>query len=129
MLEDILNKIIQALGIVADVNLLEKDGKEYIEIVIPAYSASISCKGVYHYRSGSTKQVLTGPALESFLNGKRGVTWDNMPNPAFTMEKVDDSVIEKFKGLAAKKVVLIPLCLTSLKRYCWKNFILLQVNI
>lgn len=37
-------------------------------------STSISYKGVYHYRSGSTKQVLTGPALESFLNGKRGVT-------------------------------------------------------
>lgn len=103
MLEDIPNKIIQSLGIVADVNLLEKDGKEYIEIVIPAYSASISYKGVYHYRSGSTKQVLTGPALESFLNGKRGVTWDNMPNPAFTMKNVDDSVVEKFKELAAKK--------------------------
>ena len=96
MLEDIPNKITQSLGIVADVNLLEKDGKEYIEIVVPAYSTSISYKGVYHYRSGSTKQVLTGPALESFLNGKRGVTWDNMPIPAFKMEDVEDSVVKKF---------------------------------
>ena len=103
LLEDIPNKITQSLGIVADVNLLEKDGKEYIEIVVPAYSTSISYKGVYHYRSGSTKQVLTGPALESFLNGKRGVTWDNMPIPAFKMSDVDDSVIDKFKELAAKK--------------------------
>jgi ATP-dependent DNA helicase RecG len=47
--------------------------------------------------------VLTGPALESFLNGKRGVTWDNMPIPAFTMADVEDSVISKFKELAAKK--------------------------
>lgn len=103
LLEDIPNKITQSLGIVADVNLLEKDGKEYIEIVVPAYSTSISYKGVYHYRSGSTKQVLTGPALESFLNGKRGVTWDNMPIPAFKMEDVEDSVVKKFKELAAKK--------------------------
>ena len=48
LLEDIPNKITQSLGIVADVNLLEKDGKEYIEIVVPAYSTSISYKGVYH---------------------------------------------------------------------------------
>lgn len=103
LLEDIPNKITQSLGIVADVNLLSKDGKDYIEINVPAYSASISYKGVYHYRSGSTKQVLTGPALESFLNGKRGVTWDNMPIPAFTMADVEDSVINRFKELAAKK--------------------------
>ena len=103
LLEDIPNKITQSLGIVADVNLLEKDGKEYIEIVVPAYSTSISYKGVYHYRSGSTKQILTGPALESFLNGKRGVTWDNMPIPAFKMSDVEDSVVNKFKELAAKK--------------------------
>ena len=103
LLEDIPNKITQSLGIVADVNLLSKDGKDYIEINIPEYSTSISYKGVYHYRSGSTKQVLTGPALESFLNGKRGVTWDNMPIPAFTMADVEESIISRFKELAAKK--------------------------
>ena len=31
LMEDIPNKITQSLGIVADVNLLEKDDKEYIE--------------------------------------------------------------------------------------------------
>lgn len=115
LLEDIPNKITQSLGIVADVNLLEKDDKEYIEIVVPAYSTSISYKGVYHYRSGSTKQVLTGPALESFLNGKRGVTWDNMPIPAFTMADVEDSVVNKFKELAAKKGRIEPSLLEESK--------------
>ena len=114
-MEDIPNKITQSLGIVADVNLLEKDGKEYIEMVVPAYSTSISYKGVYHYRSGSTKQVLTGPALESFLNGKRGVTWDNMPIPAFTMADVEDSVVNKFKELAAKKGRIEPSLLEESK--------------
>ena len=100
---------------ILDVNLLEKDDKEYIEIVVPAYSTSISYKGVYHYRSGSTKQVLTGPALESFLNGKRGVTWDNMPIPAFTMADVEDSVVNKFKELAAKKGRIEPSLLEESK--------------
>lgn len=103
LLEDIPNKITQSLGVVADVNLLTKNGLEYIEIVIPPYTTGITYKGVYHYRSGSTKQILTGPALESFLNGKRGATWDSMPLPAFSMNDVDDTLIERFKMLASKK--------------------------
>lgn len=67
LLEDIPNKITQALGIVADVNLLQKDGKDYLEISVPPYSTGISYKGVYHYRSGSTKQILTGPALDFLM--------------------------------------------------------------
>ncbi len=115
LLEDIPNKITQSLGIVADVNLLSKDGKDYIEINVSAYSTSISYKGVYHYSSGSTKQVLTGPVLESFLNGKCGVTWDNMPIPAFSMADVEDSVISRFKELAAKKGRIEPSLLEESK--------------
>lgn len=103
LLEDIPNKITQSLGIVADVNVLIEDDKEYIEIVVPSYSIGITYKGVYHYRSGSTKQVLVGPALENFLQGKRGMTWDNMPLPVFTMDDVQDNMVEKFKKMAAEK--------------------------
>ena len=101
LLEDIPNKVRDAMGIIVGVNLLVKDGKEYIEIDVPAYPIGISCKGVYYYRSGSTRQVLTGPALEAFLMRKRGATWDSLPLPAFTMAEVDDSVISRFKRLAA----------------------------
>ena len=58
LLEDIPNKIHNAMSIVVDVNLLSQDGKEYIEIVVPPYPVAISCKGVYYYRSGSTMQTL-----------------------------------------------------------------------
>lgn len=103
LLEDIPNKIRDAMGIVVGVNLLEKGGYEYIEIDVPPYPIGISCKGIYYYRSGSTKQVLSGPALETFLMRKRGVTWDNLPYPAFTIDDVDDSVVDYFKKLAARK--------------------------
>ena len=66
LLEDIPNKIRDAMGIIVGVNLLDEDGKEYIEIDVPPYPIGISCKGVYYYRSGSTRQILTGPALEAF---------------------------------------------------------------
>lgn len=103
LLEDIPNKIRDAMGIVVDVNRLTEDDKEYIEIVVPPYPIGISCKGVYHYRSGSTKQILTGTALEAFLMRKHGATWDHSPLPVFKMEDVDDQVVEHFKRLAAAK--------------------------
>ena len=103
LLEDIPNKVRDAMGIIVGINRLTDDDKEYIEIDVPSYPIGISCKGVYHYRSGSTKQVLTGPALEAFLLRKRGVTWNNLPLPIFTVNDVDDGAIKKFKTLATKK--------------------------
>lgn len=103
LLEDVPNKIRDAMGIIVGVNLLEKEDKEYLEIDVPAYPIGISCKGIYYYRSGSTRQILTGPALEAFLLRKRGVTWDNLPMPAFSLKDIDDNAVERFKQLAAKK--------------------------
>lgn len=103
LMEDIPNKIRDAMGIIASVNLLNENGKEYIEIDVPPYPIGISCKGVYYYRSGSTRQTLTGPALEAFLMRKRGATWDNLPLPAFSMDDVDDGAIAHFKQWASKK--------------------------
>ena len=91
------------MSIVVDVNRLVEDGKEYIEIVVPPYPVAISCKGVYYYRSGSTMQTLSGPELESFILRKRGASWDNMPLPGFTIDDIDDALVQKFKTLAAKK--------------------------
>ena len=103
LLEDLPNKIRDALGIITDVNLHQKDGKEYIEISVPAYPIAISCKGIYYYRSGSTNQKLTGPELETFLLRRHGATWDNMPFPGFTMDDIDDEIVDRFKKLAAQK--------------------------
>lgn len=103
LLEDIPNKIRDAMGIIVDVNLQVMGDKEYIEINVPSYPIGISCKGKYYYRSGSTNQTLTGSALEAFMMHKRGSTWDHSPLPIFKIEDVDDGIIENFKALAAKK--------------------------
>lgn len=102
LLEDIPNKVRDALGIIVGVNLLAENGKEYIEVDVPSSPIGISCKGVYYFRSGSTRQILTGPALEAFLMRKRGATWDNMPLPTFSLEDVDDGAVTRFKHLATK---------------------------
>ena len=103
LLEDLPNKIRNTMGIVADINLLKEQEKEYIEITVPSYPVAISCKGAYYYRSGSTNQKLTGAELESFVLRRRGVTWDNMPLPTFKYSDIDDKVVERFKRWAEKK--------------------------
>ena len=77
LLEDIPNKISNYLGIVADINLKRKDGREYIEISVDKCSYPVSYKGEFHYRSGSTKQTLTGQALTQFLINKSGLNWED----------------------------------------------------
>lgn len=103
LMEDIPNKVRDTMGIVVNVNLLKENDKEYIEIDVSSYPIGISYKGLYYIRSGSTRQVLTGSALETFLLHKRGATWDRQPLPAFTFADIDDSVVEHFKQWAAKR--------------------------
>lgn len=103
LLEDLPNKIRDAMGIIVNINLCHQDDKDYLEIEVPPYPIAISCKGVYYYRSGSTNQKLTGPELESFILRRRGATWDNIPLPTFSLDDVDDEVVSRFKSWAAKK--------------------------
>ena len=115
LMEGIPDKVRDAMGIIVDVNLLEKDGLSYLEIDVPACPVCISCKGIYYYCNDGTKQKLSGPALESFFLRRRGVSWDNMPFPLFRMEDVSDSEVERFRRLAAKRERIAPDLLTEPK--------------
>jgi ATP-dependent DNA helicase RecG len=100
LLEDLPNKIRDALGIMADVNLVKKAGKELIEIRVEPYPYPVSYKGEYHYRSGSTKQELKGAALDRFLLRKQGRTWDGVPVPQVTIRSLSGAAITTFRKLA-----------------------------
>ena len=103
LLEDIPNKIKQRLGIVADVNLREKDGLSYIEIIVTPQPVPVSCDGALYYRSGSTNQMLTGVSLESFLLGKRGLHWDESPYPRIELSEFNLDILKRFVDRAVKK--------------------------
>ena len=94
LMEDIPNKIQSGLGIVADVNKHTKDGKDYLEIKVGPSSFPISYHGEFHYRSGATKQQLTGIALTEFITKKTGVRWEDVTVDGIT---VDDLDAESFK--------------------------------
>ncbi len=95
-MEDIPNKIVTHLGIVADVNLRQVEGLDYIEIIVAPSNIPISYKGAYHYRSGSTKQELKGAALQDFLLRKLGKTWNDVCIDEAKIEDIDRNSIEYF---------------------------------
>jgi len=76
LMEDIPNSIRNTMGIVADVALLKKQGKDVIRIKVKPSAFPVSCHGGFHYRTGSVKMQLTGPALTQFLMERSGREWD-----------------------------------------------------
>jgi ATP-dependent DNA helicase RecG len=102
LLEELPNKLRDLLGIVADINLLKENGKPYLRVVVEPYPVPISYRGEYHYRTGSTKQVLKGAALDRFLLGKTGKRWDAVPVPGVAVGDLDASVLARFRERAAR---------------------------
>ena len=102
LLEELPNKMRDLLGIVANVDLLTERGKAYIRITVEPYPYPISYKGEYHYRSGSTKQLLKGGALDRFLLRKQGKHWDGVPVPYVTPADLDADVLSGFRKRAAR---------------------------
>lgn len=90
------------MGIIVDVNLLEKDGLSYIEIIVKPSTYPVSYRGEYHYRSGSTKQQLRGSALTEFLVRKTGYRWDAVPVDNVTVSDLDIESFDIFRKEAVR---------------------------
>ena len=106
LLEDLPNKITAILGIVADVNLQETEQGDFIEIVVEPQPNPVNYKGEHHFRSGSTKQELTGTALDKFLLQKYGRKWDGVFIPNVPVSELKQETFEFFKekGIDSKRL-------------------------
>ena len=102
LMESIPKKVKNLLGIVCDINVLEDNGKEYIEIVVQPYSVPVSLRGRYYYRSGSVKTELTGIELNEFLLKRAGKTWDDVIVDEAVIEDIEDLSIARFLNDANK---------------------------
>lgn len=98
LLDELPNKIRDILGIIVEVNLRKKNDLFYLQILVSPYTVPISVRGRYYYRSGSTKQELTGTALNDFLLRKSGRTWDDIVEPMAKFNDIDSKSLEKFKA-------------------------------
>lgn len=103
LMEELPNKLRNLLGMVPDINLLEENGLSYIRIAIEPYPVPISYRGKYYYRSGSTRQVLTGAALDRFLLGKTGRRWDGAPVPGVGVDDLDADSLIRFRNRAISR--------------------------
>lgn len=102
LLEDIPNKVMDTLGIMVDVDLLQKDNLEYLRIHVAPSMYPVNYKGEYHYRSGSTKQHMKGGALTQFLLERTQSTfyWDNVPMPSLRVQDLDAESLRIFRRRA-----------------------------
>lgn len=107
LMEDIPNKIKNSIGIVPKVNLVEKDGKQVIEINIESYKYPVSYKGAFYKRSGSTDTELCGTELTSFLLQKSGFVWDQTVEPSATLDDINLETLDHFKRLSQKRLSFI----------------------
>jgi ATP-dependent DNA helicase RecG len=102
LMDDIPNKIRNSMGITAEINLHQENGKHFIEIVTAPYTVPISLRGRYYYRSGSTKQELTGNSLNEFLLKKSGKTWDSIPVAQVSINELKQETFDFFRKKAIK---------------------------
>ncbi|HLX92457.1 MAG TPA: ATP-binding protein [Puia sp.] len=102
LMDDLPNKISAHLGLMPDINLLQKNEKYYIEIVVSPSPVPISYHGAYHYRCGSTKQELKGPALLNFILGKFGKSWDETPLKSASLSRINGNTLNTFLYLGTQ---------------------------
>ena len=103
LLEDIPNKIVSTMNIIADVNLVEENGLEYIEIIVDSYPFPVNYRGKYYYRSGSTMQEIKGIELLKFLYERQGKTWDNVPIPGESADTLSKEALQEFRKKSVYK--------------------------
>lgn len=103
LMDDIPNKAVNHLGLVVDVNLHKNENGHYIEIIVPISSVPVAYHGVYHYRSGSTKQELKGIALQNLLLNKMGRKWEDIPIECVSISDLDEKTIQTFIAKAVER--------------------------
>ena len=103
LMESIPCKITDTMGIIADVNLRRKGGKDVIEINVEKYPSLISYHGKYFYRSGTTMRTISGKELDRLILKQQGMTWDSIPLPRVKAGALDSAAIRYFKDEAVRR--------------------------
>lgn len=107
LMEELPNKVKQALGITVDVDLRQEEELYFIEMRTQPSSVPISHHGRYYYRSGSTNQELTGTDLTGFLLEKSGSSWDDAIDPRIELAHINPMSVSAYLQ-AAKRIGRIP---------------------
>lgn len=107
IMEDIPNKIVSKLGIIANVILKNERGKDVILVSVEKSETPISYNGKYYIRSGSTTHELGGKELTKFLLSKSINNWDEYVVPSATLQDINPDTIKLFKNLAGERLPFV----------------------
>ena len=92
--EKIPGKVRSLLGILVEVNVRSECGLEYLQIVVEPQSRPISYLGKFHYRTGTTKQVLEGAAATRLLEPEnRQKTTRKQPEGVGSGQSLADRIV------------------------------------
>jgi len=78
------------------VDLITENRLDVIKITVDENPYPVNYKGEYHYRTGSTKQLLQGSALTNFLLCKTGKNWDSVPLENVGIDDLDKESFDIF---------------------------------
>ena len=87
--ENIPNTIRHKLDIFVSVHSGIKQGKEYIEIAVPAMDRPVFYDGKIYVRVGATNQLLDDSNAVNFLLRKSGGSWDSFSGPNVSLDELD----------------------------------------
>jgi ATP-dependent DNA helicase RecG len=107
LLEDLPNKIVSKLGIIAKVTSETKNEKDIIAISTSKLDVPISYNGRYYVRTGTTTQELNGKELTRFIISNSLNNWDESPVPESTISEIDLQTLNKFKVLSKARLSFI----------------------
>lgn len=118
LLDNIPKKIRDKLAFTPSVEVIEKEGKKIIEIIIDKQQQPIFLNSQIYVRSGSNTMKLMQNDYLQFLLNKSNVSWEDIEDATLSIEELDHSSFELFYGkikdekekdrflLADKKIVL-----------------------
>lgn len=107
LLEVLPNKIRNILGIVPDLNIENKSGKDILVISVLHSNIPISYEGRYYSRSGSNTFELKGPSLTHFLISSTGKGWDEYVEENAKIDDLDPETMRRYRLLAKDRLPMI----------------------
>ena len=102
LLEIIPNKIADTMTILPKVNLIKKNRKDVIEIIVDSYFSPVSYKGKYYRRVGATNREVDGNELKKIFDKKYNIDYVDFGMDNIKLNDIDSRVIDIFKENAIR---------------------------
>ncbi len=99
--ENIINKIVDALGFHPEIKVVPFKGRELIRVDVQKSSIPIKYKGIYYKRVGNTTREMNTEELSRFF--RQDLRWERLTNSSFNEDDLDEKTITDFVSLGTSK--------------------------